>query len=201
MRPVKRPRPKRPSLLRRSCRAMMPFMLPAWATVVISLGAAAIGATAGLIGSWFAGRRADRRLTHQDSKQWRNLQLKACQELSDAWFAFRWLLYVPAHGFGEFDEKAQAQLGPLGTRCAQRVAGAILVLGGDAGEAAGEAAHVLDARIAQLKKTAVGSEIPWSNAARDKISGQIEEAEHAHEAFVKKARTVVQPPAAGKHTR
>ena len=180
---------------------MMSLMLPAWATVAISLGGAAIGATAGLIASWSATRRADRRLIHQDSKEWRSLQLKACQELSDAWFAFRWLLYVPAHGFGEFDEKAQAQLGPLGTRCAQRVAGAILVLGGDAGEAAGDAAGVLDARIAQLKKTAVESGIAWSDATRDKIKAEIEEAEHAHEAFLAKARAVVRPPTGGEHTR
>lgn len=179
----------------------MSLMFPAWATVAISLGGAAIGATAGLIGSWTAARREDRRLMQQDRKEWRNLQLKACQELSDAWFAFRWLLYVPAHGFAKFDEEAHAQLGPLGTRCAQRVAGAILVLGGNAGEAAGEAAGVLDARIAQLKKTAVGSGISWSDADRDKIKGEIEAAEHAHEAFVVKARAAVQPPAVGKDMR
>ena len=138
---------------------------------------------------------------HQESNKWRNQQLNACKELSDAWFAFRWLLYVPAHGFGKFDEKAKAQLGPLGTKCAQRVAGAILVLGGDAGEAAGEAAGVLDARIAQLKETAVESGIDWNDAARDKIKREIQEAEHAHETFVKEARNVVQPPAAGRHTR
>jgi len=47
------------------------------------------------------------------------------------------------------------------------IVGALLVLGGDAGEAAG----VLDARIKQLKQTAVESEtavesgIAWSDAA------------------------------------
>ena len=65
---------------------------------------------------------------HQETKEWRILQLNACKDLSDAWLAFRWLLYVPAHGFGTFDEKASAQVAPLGTKCAQRVAGATPVL-------------------------------------------------------------------------
>jgi hypothetical protein len=121
---------------------------------------------------------------HQDSKEWRSLQLNACKELSDSWLEFRWLLYVPAHGSGKLDKEAQGKFGPLGTKCAQCVAGVILVFGGDAGEPVGEDTRVLDCRISQLKNTAApNSEGGWITEAQVKIRCEIKNAGRAHEAF------------------
>src|SRR6266536_1969390 len=81
-------------------RAMMALMLPAWATVVIALGGAAIGAAAGISGAKRTSDRAyqsaENSLTHETTEAWRALLIETCRALSDAWLEFRWLLYPPS---------------------------------------------------------------------------------------------------------
>lgn len=46
-------------------------MLPAWATVVVALGASLIGALAGTVGAWFTFRSAQLNVAHQEREAWR----------------------------------------------------------------------------------------------------------------------------------
>lgn len=54
--------------------------MPAWATVVITLGAAAIGALAGVVGAILAARTSQLTIEHQERESWRTRRLEAVQE-------------------------------------------------------------------------------------------------------------------------
>jgi len=60
-------------------------MLPAWATVVLAIGGALIGALAGVTGSYLAYRGAKLNLTHQEREAWRAQLIAAIQATADAW--------------------------------------------------------------------------------------------------------------------
>jgi hypothetical protein len=172
-------------------------VLPAWATVAISLGSAAIGAFAGFGASWLTYRGGRITQNREESLAWRNLQLEACKAMSDAWLEFRWLLYVPSLGH-EFDDTAYGRVGPLGTSCAQCIARVVLLVGADKPGSAGAAAGEVDKRISQLKDTALkaqrrGRRRVWSAESRAEIAREIKYAEEAHEAFVKRAHLEVRP--------
>jgi hypothetical protein len=170
------------------------LMLPAWATVVIALGGAAIGAAAGVYGAKRTSDRAyqsaENSLTHETTEAWRALLIETCRALSDAWLEFRWLLYPPSRKFGEFDDEAKDRLGPLGTRCAQTVAKARLVFGLDS--EAGAAADAVDEKIAQLKEAALVT-TQWDEAVRERIKSCLRDAEEAHAAFLLKAHVAIRP--------
>ena len=168
-------------------------MLPAWATVAIALGGAAIGAAGGILGAERISKRsyrsAERGLTHETTEAWRALRIETCRALSDAWLEFRWLLYPPSRKFGDFDAEAKDRLGPLGTTCAQTVAKARLVFGLDS--EAGAAAATVDQRIAELKDAALVT--PWDEAAREWVDSCIGKAEDAHAAFLLEAHLAIRP--------
>jgi gas vesicle protein len=176
---------------------MMAFMLSAWATVLIALGGAAIGAAAGLAGSLFASRTERSKLIHQDRSDWRKLLIEACQRMSDAWLEFRWLVYVPATQDGKFDDKAEEQLGILGLHCAQTVARVVLVFGG--ATPAGKAAQEVDDSVDRLKQVVLEVQketpknTPWDEEAKEKITKAIKAASGAHEYFLSAANYAIQP--------
>jgi hypothetical protein len=60
-------------------------MVPAWATVVIALGASAIGALAGIFGAYISLRIARLSLDHQASEAWRTRRLEAAEDFSASW--------------------------------------------------------------------------------------------------------------------
>jgi hypothetical protein len=168
-------------------------VLPAWATVAISLGSAAIGAFAGFSASWLTYRGARISQKREESVGWRNLQLEACQAMSDAWLEFRWLVYEPLIAGLRFDEEVFGRVGPLGTRCAQCVARVVLLLGRDKPGSAGVAAADVDEKISQLKDSVLDARNGWSAELRDKIASEIKAAEKAHEDFVELAHPEVRP--------
>ena len=59
-------------------------MLPAWATVLIALGASAIGALAGVTGSYFTLRGARLSIEHSERQAWGTRLVDAAQEFSHA---------------------------------------------------------------------------------------------------------------------
>ena len=67
-------------------------MLPAWATVAIAIGGAALGAVSGLIGSHLTLRVARLNSMHEDRVAWRNRMLEAAEEFSAAVMAVNWAL-------------------------------------------------------------------------------------------------------------
>jgi hypothetical protein len=168
-------------------------VLPAWATVVISLGSALIGALAGFGASWLTYRGARITQRREESVAWRNLQLEACQAMSDAWLEFRWLVYEPLLQGSGFDERVLGRVGPLGTRCAQCVARVILLLGRDKPGSAGNAAAEVDTKISQLKDTVLNAKKEWSAELKVKIYIEIKAAEKAHENFDELAHLEVRP--------
>jgi hypothetical protein len=173
-------------------------MLPAWATVVISLGSATIGAFAGFFASWLTYRGARETQQREESVAWRNQQLEACRAMSDAWLEFRWLVYEPliaSRPFDDrpFDEKVLGQVGPLGTRCAQCVARVILLVGRDKSGSAGVAAADVDEKISRLKDSVLDRKKSWSTKLGEKIEREIKAAEKAHEMFVELAHPEVRP--------
>ena len=65
---------------------MMPRrMLPAWATVVIALGGAAIGAAAGVIGSYFTLRGARLQIEHEEREAWRSRLVAAAERFLESY--------------------------------------------------------------------------------------------------------------------
>ncbi len=166
-------------------------MLPAWATVVLALGGAAIGALAGITASVVGYRGTELNVVHQESEAWRKVLIEACQALSDAWLELRWLLYPPSTGAGAFDAEARARLDPLGTRCAQTVARVLLVFGRES--TAGKAASEVDLKVAELKDAAILAPVPWDEEATTKVASAIRAAEHAHEEFLLKAQVAIEP--------
>jgi hypothetical protein len=167
-------------------------MLPAWATVAIALGSAGIGALAGVTSPFVTARSEERKLRHEQNREWRNLLIQACQGLSDSWLEVRWILHAAVEGVSGFDEGAARRLVPLGTRCAQMVAKARLVFGQDS--PAGKAANLVDESISQLKDKALQAESrPWDAATTKKIRSLIEAAEDAHAGFLAAANRAIQP--------
>jgi hypothetical protein len=164
-------------------------MLPAWATVVVALGSAVVGALTGLAASFVSSKSDERKLIHEESEAWRTLLIESCHGLSDAWLAFRWLLYEPSKGVSAFDDEASKRLGPLGTSCAQAVAKVVLVFG--RGSPAGKAAAEVDGRISRLKDEAICARRPWDEAAASTIRSAIKDAEEAHEAFLDQAHDAI----------
>ena len=65
-------------------------IVPAWATVVIALGASAIGALAGIFGAYISLRIARLSLDHQASEAWRTRRLEAAEDFSASWTADKW---------------------------------------------------------------------------------------------------------------
>lgn len=176
---------------RRASGAMMALMLPAWATVVIALGSAAIGALAALSAPVVAAKSEKRKLMHEESQAWRPLLIQACQGLSDSWLEVRWVLHSAAEGVSAFDDEAATRLVSLGTRCAQMVAKARLVFGH--GRPAGAAANVVDDCVARLKDEALKARKPWDEATKRNISDLIRAAEGAHEGFLRAANCAIEP--------
>jgi hypothetical protein len=168
-------------------------VLPAWATVTISLGGVLIGALVGLTASWLTYRGQRITQEREESMAWRDSQLEACSSMSKAWLKFRWLLYVPATAGRDLDQTEYDLIGPLGTRCAQCVARVVLLLGREDSSSAGEAAAVVDGRIARLKETAVQGGREWTPERRADLLTQIDCAEEAHECFVQTAHLAVRP--------
>ena len=166
-------------------------MLPAWATVVLALGGAAIGALAGIAGSVITYRGTKVGLAHQESEAWRKLLIEACQDLSDAWLELRWLVYAPAKGASAFDSEARERINALSTRCAQKVARVLLVFGRET--TAGRAANEVDVKVAELKDATLFAPMPWDEEAAATIRSAIRAAEQAHEGFLASANVAIRP--------
>jgi hypothetical protein len=60
-------------------------VLPAWATVVIALGASLIGALAGVMGAFLVYRAAKLNIAAEDAKAWSDHRLKAALGFLEAW--------------------------------------------------------------------------------------------------------------------
>lgn len=60
-------------------------MLPAWATVLIALGGAAIGAAAGVIGSYFTLRGARLQIEHEEREAWRSRLVAAAERFLESY--------------------------------------------------------------------------------------------------------------------
>jgi hypothetical protein len=60
-------------------------MLPAWGTVVIALGGAAIGAAAGVIGSYFTLRGARLQIEHEEREAWRSRLVAAAERFLESY--------------------------------------------------------------------------------------------------------------------
>jgi hypothetical protein len=169
-------------------------MLPAWATLVLALGGAVIGALAGITGSVLGYRGTIATVRHEELEAWRKVRIEASKALSDSWLELRWLCYLSAEGTAVFDEERSARLEILGTRCAQAVAHAKLVF--DPTSEPGRAAKDVDVKVAALKKIAVDADIPWDEDTKTNIAGLIKAAEKAHEEWLKKAHPAIRPESA-----
>ena len=60
-------------------------MVPAWAAVVIALGASAIGALAAIFGAFMSYRTSRLTLQHEAAEAWRTRQLAAAEDFSVVW--------------------------------------------------------------------------------------------------------------------
>ena len=169
-------------------------MLPAWATVALTLGGAAIGALAGLAVSYVQHRTKRGELTHAETEAWRATLVETTGAFIDAWHEFRWFLRARTMESPDalvFDLGAKQQLDPLGTRCAQTADKVMLVFGRNS--PAGDAAKDVDERIWQVKKAVHDTRTPWNESTKVMIAGLLDTANDAHVEFVRKAHAACKP--------
>ncbi len=169
-------------------------MLPAWATVVLALGGAAIGALAGLTGAALQRRTAKDQLTHEETEAWRKVLVETTGAFIDAWHEFRWFLRARSMESPEapkFDTNARQQLDPLSTRCAQTIDKVMLVFGKTT--ECGKAAEEVDEKIWELKKEVHRTRIPWNTGTKRKIANLLDATNKAHVEFVRRAHVACQP--------
>jgi hypothetical protein len=169
-------------------------MLPAWATVVLALGGAAIGALTGLTAAALQRRTAKDQLTHQEIEAWRSMLIETTEAFIDAWHAFRWFLRERSMDSREaraFDAKAREQLDPLGTRCAQTIDKVMLVFGKNT--ECGKAAAEVDEKIWELKKEVHSAPTQWNTGTKRKIASLLDATNTAHVEFVRTAHVACRP--------
>ncbi len=172
-------------------------LVSAWATVVLALGVATIGALAGLTGAYLQRRTATDQLVHEETEPWRKVLVETTGAYIDAWHEFRSFLRARSIESDEappFDAKAREQIDPLGTKCAQTIDKVMLVFGKTT--KCGEAAAQLDEEIWNLKqvvlKTPTGP-TGWDATTKRKIADLLDAVNNAHNEFVERAHIACKP--------
>src|SRR5215218_2145251 len=123
-------------------------MLPAWATVVLAIGGALIGAVAGLTGSYFGYRSAKLALAHQERESWRSTRIEAVQSNSDAWSTYGWFVFQVSIGSRVFDQAARLESEALVLALGKTVTRVKLLFGEDS--PSGTAAADFDEKFTQF---------------------------------------------------
>jgi hypothetical protein len=170
-------------------------MVPAWATVVLAVGVAAIGALAGLTGAFLQSRSAKDQLVYEETEPWRKTLVETTEAFIDAWHEFRAFLRARSIESAEalpFDTEAREQVDPLGTKCAQTIDKVMLVFGRNT--ECGKAAAKLDENIWSLKQVVLKTSTDgWDEGTKRKISELLDGVNKAHIEFVGRAHTACQP--------
>ena len=172
-------------------------LVTAWATVVLALGVAAIGALAGLTGAYLQRLTAKDQLVHEETEPWRKVLVETTGAYIDAWHEFRSFLRARSIESDEalpFDTDAREQIDPLGTKCAQTIDKVMLVFGKNT--KCGMAAEQLDDEIWRLKqvvlKTPTGP-TEWDATTKGKIADLLDGVNTAHREFVERAHIACKP--------
>lgn len=172
-------------------------LVSAWATVVLALGVAAVGALAGLTGAYLQRRTAKDQLVHEETEPWRKVLIETAGAYIDAWHEFRSFLRARSIESDEappFDAKAKEQVDPLGTKCAQTIDKVMLVFGKTT--ECGKAAARLDEEIWNLKQVVLRTPTGptgWDATAKRKIAHLLDAVNNAHNEFVERAHIASQP--------
>jgi hypothetical protein len=168
--------------------------MPAWATVVLTLGVAVISTLAGLTGAYLQRRSAKDELVHKETEPWREVLVETTGAFIDAWHEFRSFLRarsIESDQALEFDAEAREQIDPLGTKCAQTIDKVMLVFGRTT--QCGQAAAQLDDEIWNLKQEVLKTPNGWDEATKREISDLLDAVNEAHIQFVWAAHIACKP--------
>jgi hypothetical protein len=168
-----------------------PLMLPAWATVVLAIGGAVIGALAGIIGAYFGYRSARANLTHQEREAWRKSLIEAAQACTDAWHGAAATLLHAGVDPASFDQEDKEAFAPLWEACARTLTRAVLLFGLES--PTGKAAKVAETEIGNLGGQVAKGSIPWDDPTKGAILGKLRTADHAIDAFIDAAHAAISP--------
>jgi hypothetical protein len=166
-------------------------MLPAWATVVLAIGGALIGAVAGVTGSYFGYRSAKLNLAHQEREAWRAALIEAVQNNSDAWSTYGFYVLQVSIGSRVFDQTARLEAEALVLPLGQSVTRLKLLFGSDS--RAGEAAGDFDKKFSTLAAAVSGAKMPWDYADATRIGELLDIADAAHTNLLREAHQVIRP--------
>jgi hypothetical protein len=167
------------------------MVLPAWATVVIALGGAAMGALAGVIGSYFVLRSATLNLAQQEREAWRTRLIEAIQAETDAWLHTGMLLVPVTLGGAVFDAGVKVKFQASLTTYGQTLSRVILLFGKDSEP--GRIAARLENKVAEIM-TLVLNTPTASYEARDAVHLEVRGADRGHEALMREAHRAIRPP-------
>lgn len=165
-------------------------MLPAWATVVLAIGGALIGALAGIAGSYLAYRSAKPNLRHQEREAWRAQLIGAIQATADAWeeyghFLAHLVLLAPEEDRAP-DQAALEKSGNLTTLLGQPLTRVMLLYGRHS--PTGVAADKFSKTLADLEAMLPDR---WNPT---QVGLVLTEADETFDEVMERAHTAIKPP-------
>lgn len=169
-------------------------MLPAWATVAVALGGSALGAAAGVFGSYFTLRTTRLSIRHSEAEAWRTRLIEAAQGFSEAITAttsvFYLLLGDPTTISEERVEKVEHHLLDAALQ-AMRIG---LLFGDDtaAAESAQETGNHLADALGKFRY-ALKLSPTVRVGALDAVRKTVDLADEAHDKFMRAAHAAIRP--------
>jgi hypothetical protein len=175
-------------------------VLPAWATIVIALGGSAIGATAGVVGAYFALRGAMLNIRYEEHEAWRNRLIEAAKTFSGTWTEVGFLLIpvILQEAPQDLDELAQEKLEATSTRFFEAATVVALLFGDDspAGRAAFEASESFADAVGEARNLA--RKDADARAKAGKWAGErIDASYNAHTTFLHAAHLTIRGDVGG----
>jgi hypothetical protein len=166
-------------------------MLPAWATVLIALGGSAIGAFAGVVGSFFTFRAARLSGTREELEAWRTRLIDATQAYGESWIALGVMMLLAINDNTPFDAEAKREFDATQTKFGQALTRITLLFGetSGTGKAAAEASKTAGVIVSRMSYNPP----PWDKAVGDVALTEIRTADDAYDEVMRRAHFAVLP--------
>jgi hypothetical protein len=168
--------------------------MPAWATVAITLGGAALVALAGIVGAYLAFRGSQLSLRHAEREAWRTRLIEAADALSQSGTAMVThvnLALRDAHQSGRVDSLVLDELrAGIADAIQKRMHLELLFGEGEANTAASAMNKKIVDAFEVLTNASPGDELPAALVAASRC---INAADEAHDKFLHAAHLAVEP--------
>jgi hypothetical protein len=166
-------------------------MLPAWATVTLAITGTAIGALAGITGSYFGLRGTRLSLMYQEAEAWRKSLVEAVHGCTDPWQELGHLLAPAAAGLATLTPSDHDKIASLNIGIAQALTRATLLFGEES--PAGKAADEFQEGVSRICGTAMFQPKPWDTATTKALIGLMRTTDDVFDAFIREAHLTIRP--------